>query len=357
MADIFLYVGTYSNDPKVGIRHLRMDLATGQLSETGATQPIDNPFFLAVDARRCRLFATTGPDETSKDPAGGIIAFAVDPATGDLTRINQQSSKGAMPCYLALDRSGSHVLVANYSSGGVAVLPIDSEGKLGEATCAIQHSGSSVDKDRQEGPHVHSIVLDPAERFAFAADLGTDQVVAYALDPDAGTLTPADPPFAAVQAGAGPRHLAFHPSRRFAYLVNELDNTAIVFAYDAARGALTAVQTLSMLPTGCDGTSYAADLQILPTGDFLYASNREHNSIVVYGIDRETGHLSLVDHQECPAWPWNLAVDPTGAFLLAACQRGDCVTAFRIDRTTGKLTPTGQEASVPKPVCVEFLRR
>jgi 6-phosphogluconolactonase len=354
MADILAYVGTYSNDPQVGIRRLRLDLDTGRLEAAGATAPVDNPFFLVVDAARHRLFATTGPDETHAGPDGGIVSFAIDPASGDLTRLSQQPSRGAMPCYLAVDRGGRNVLVANYTSGSVAVLPVDGTGRLGAATGAVQHHGSSVDPGRQEGPHVHSIVLDPAERFAFAADLGTDQIVAYRFDATAGSLAAADPPGPRVQAGAGPRHLAFHPNGRFAYLVNELDNTAVVFGYDPARGVLDLVQTISMLPAGHEGTSYGADLEILPSGDFLYASNREHNSIVAYAIEPGSGRLRLVDHQESPAWPWNLAVAPGSRFLLAACQQADCVAAFRIDPQTGRLTPTGQQVEVPKAVCVQF---
>ncbi len=357
MAETWIYVGTYSNDPDVGIQRLRMDLDTGRLQLAGRTRGVQSPFFVALDAPRHRLFATTGPDETNVGPDGGVIAYAIEVASGELTRLNQQPSGGAMPCYLAVTRTGRWVLAANYNSGSVAVLPVAGDGRLGPATCVVQHHGSSVDPARQEGPHVHSIVLAPDERFAFAADLGTDRVVAYRFDAEAGTLAAAEPPHTAVQAGAGPRHLAFRPDGRFAYLVDELDNTAVVFGYDAARGALTAVQTISLLPAGYTGTSYGADVQILPSGDFLYASNREQNSIAIFAIDAQSGRLRLIGHQECPAWPWNLAVAPGAGFLLAACQRANCVVAFRIDRATGRLEPTGQQVAVARPVCVEFLRR
>ncbi|MFH1566517.1 MAG: lactonase family protein [Gemmatimonadota bacterium] len=354
MRGIPVYVGTYTNDPAEGIYHLRLDPASGALEAAGATKPVANPFFLRADSRRRRLYATTGPDESSTDPAGGVIAFAIDPGSGALTRLNQQSSEGAMPCYLDLTADGRSLLVGNYTSGSVALLPVDADGRLQPASCTIQHQGSGADPSRQEGPHVHSVVLDPAGHLAFAADLGTDQIMAYRLD--AGALTAANPPFARVQAGAGPRHLAFHPNQRFAYLANELDNTFSVFAYDASRGALSAIQTISMLPAGHAGTAYAADLKILPSGDFLYGSNREHNSIVICRIDPGTGRLALVGHQPCPAWPWNLAIDPSGAILLAACQRADCVVSYRIDCQTGGLAPTGHQVSVPKPVCLEMLR-
>lgn len=356
MSHALVYVGTYSNDPAEGIYHLRMDPSTGALEQVGETKPVNNPFFLAVDSQRNRLFAAIGPDETSTEPAGGVISFSIDPESGALTRLSQQSSEGAMPCYLDLTDDGCCLLVANYTSGSVAVLPVADDGQLQPATCTIQHEGSSVDPERQEGPHVHSVVLDPTGRLAFAADLGTDKVMAYALDAGAGSLTPADPPFAQVQSGAGPRHLAFHPNRRFAYLANELDNTFSVFAYDESRGSLTTVQTISMIPEGYGDTSYAADVQILPSGEFLYGSNREHDSIVIFRIDQGTGQLELVGHQACEPWPWNLAVDPTSTFLLAANQRGDCVTVFRIDGASGRLEPTGHRVDVPKPVCVEFLR-
>jgi len=356
MATALVYVGTYSNDPAEGIYHLQLDLDSGALKQVGETKPVDNPFFLAVDSANSRLFATTGPDESSTDPAGGVISYRIDRATGALTQLSQQPSEGAMPCYLDLTPDGRCLVVGNYTSGSVAVLPVADDGQLQPATCTVQHAGSGPDPERQEGPHVHSAVIDPSGRFAFAADLGTDQVMAYALDASAGRLSPADPPFAAVQAGAGPRHLVFHPNRRFAYLANELDNTCSVFAYDEARGALSALQTIAMVPAGYDGTSYAADVQILPSGRYLYGANREHNSIAVFRVDADTGKLTAVDHQACEPWPWNLAIDPSSTWLLSANRDGDCVTVFGIDADSGRLAPTDQRVDMPKPVCVEFLR-
>lgn len=355
MPSALVYVGTYTNDPAEGIYHLRLDLESGALEQVGETKPVDNPFFVIVDSQRQRLFATTSDDGADGD-SGGVISYGIDAASGALTQIGQQSSQGSFPCYVDLTADGRCLVVGNYESGSVAALPVGADGQLQPASCVVQHSGSSVDPERQEGPHVHSAVLDPSGRHLFAADLGTDQVVAYGLDAVAGSLSPADPPFAAVQAGAGPRHLAFHPARHFAYLANELDNTFSVFSCDEANGALSTIQTISMVPEGYDGTSYAADVQILPSGDFLYGTNREHNSIVIFHIDQGTGLLDLVDHQACEPWPWNLAIDPTSTWLLSANRDGDCVTVFRIDRSSGRLAPTDQRVDLPKPVCVEFLR-
>ena len=358
MSTALVFAGTYTTDSNEGIYCLRLSLASGALEVVGATKPVPDPFFLAVDAERNLLFAANALSETDGEPGGAVSAFAVDPDSGALTFLNRQPSRGVLPCYLTMDRTGRNLLVANYTSGSVAVLPIRQDGRLGEATAAIQHEGSGPDPERQEGPHVHSIVLDPMQRHAFAADLGADRVVTYRFDAAAGALTPGGPPFVEVHAGAGPRHLAFHPNRRYAYLLNELDNTFTVFAFDADRGALTPIQTLPSLPSDSTDTSFAADLQILPSGDFLYGSNRGHDSIAICAIDQATGRLTSVGHQPSGgAWPWNLAIDPTASLLLAANQKSDSITVFRIDPDTGGLSPTGHEVSVPRPVNLAFLQR
>jgi 6-phosphogluconolactonase len=287
---------------------------------------------------------------------GAVSAFSIDAATGKLTLLNQKSSRGPGPCHVTVDRLGKNALVANYGGGSVACLPIGEDGRLGDATAFIQHKGSSVNPQRQREPHAHSINLDAANRFAFVADLGLDKVLVYRFDPSAGTLEPNDPPAAVIASGSGPRHFAFHPSGRFAYVINELNSTVTAFAYDAERGTLQTLQTVTTLPEGFDGKSFPAEVQVHPSGKFLYGSNRGHDSIACFAIDAATGRLTPIGHEPTQGKnPRNFGIDPTGAYLLAANQDGDNVVAFRIDPATGKLSPTGQSIRVPMPVCVKFM--
>jgi 6-phosphogluconolactonase len=289
-------------------------------------------------------------------PSGAVGAFSIDPRTGKLAHLNRQSSVGAGPCHLTVDRTGRFVLVANYGGGSVAVLPIDGEGRLGEATDFVQHQGGSVNPRRQSGPHAHSVTLDPANRYAFVADLGLDKVLIYRLDLERGKLTANEEPWVQVTAGAGPRHFAFHPKGRHAYLITELANTVIAFAYDGARGVLGEMQTVPTLPVGFQGTTYAADLHVSPSGKFVYGSNRGHDSIAIFAVEQESGRLTLVGHEPTRGrTPRGFALDPTGSFLLVANQDSDSVVTFRVDRDTGRLSATGDVVEVPAPVCLKFV--
>ena len=351
-----VYVGTYTKKGSEGIYVYRLDTSSGALEPVSKATGVENPSFLAIHPSRRYLYAVDEVREFKGQPGGAVSAFAIDPKTGDLTYLNQQLSRGAGPCHLSVDQTGKFVLAANYSAGSAAILPIRDDGRLGEATDVVQHQGSSVNPKRQKGPHAHSINLSPDNRFAFVADLGLDKIMIYQLDLGEGKLKPNDPPFAKVPPGAGPRHFAFHPNGKYAYVINELDNTMTAFAYDAARGALTEIQTLSTLPEGFDETSYCADVHVSPSGKFLYGSNRGHDSIVIFEIDEGTGKLSLVGHEPTQGKnPRNFAIDPTGAFLLAANQDSDSIVVFRIDEKTGKLTPTGHVAEVSMPVCLKLI--
>jgi 6-phosphogluconolactonase len=257
---------------------------------------------------------------------------------------------------VTVDRLGKNALVANYGGGSIACLPIGEDGRLGDATAFVQHKGSSVNPQRQQGPHAHSINLDAANRFAFVADLGLDKVLVYRFDQSAGTLEPNDPPAASIAPGSGPRHFAFHPGGRFAYVINEMKSTVTAFAYDADRGTLQTFQTVSTLPEDSDGRSSTAEVQVHPSGKFLYGSNRGHDSIAAFAIDAATGRLTPIGHESTQGKnPRNFGIDPTGAYLLAANQDNDNIVAFRIDAATGKLRPAGQSIHVPMPVCVKFM--
>jgi 6-phosphogluconolactonase len=288
--------------------------------------------------------------------SGAVSAFAVERATGRLTPLNQQPSAGAGPCHLVVDRAGKNVLVANYGGGSAAVLPIRADGSLAPSSTSIHHTGSSVNPQRQKEPHAHSINLDPANRHAFVADLGLDKVMVYDFDAARGRIAPNDPPHAAVKPGAGPRHFAFHPSGRWAYVINELDSTVTAFAYDSARGALRETQTLSTLPPDFTGRSYTAEVQAHPSGKFLYGSNRGHDSIAVFAVNERSGKLTFV---ECVSTrgktPRNFGLDPSGRWLLAANQGSDTIAVFRINPATGRLQPAGEPVPAPVPVCVKFL--
>lgn len=347
--ELTLYVGTYTSGKSEGIYVYRMDQATGRLKHAGAIRS-ENPSFLTIDPAKRFLYAV---NETA--PAGAVSAFRIDAATRQLTLLNQQPSEGADPCHLTVDRRGKSLLLANYTSGTVSVLPIQRDGSLGAAIDVEQHEGSGP-REQQKGPHAHCIKLDHANRFALAADLGSDKVMIYRFDSQSGKLEPGQQPSATVHRGAGPRHLTFHPNGKYVYVINELDSSLTTFKYDAAKGTLTAFETVSTLPRDFVGTSYCADIHVSKSGRFLYGSNRGHNSIVVFAIDPRTARLSLVEHVSTEGnWPRNFAIDPSGRFLLVANQRTDNVVVFRIDAQTGRLTPTGHGAEIPVPVCLQFL--
>ncbi|HEX2476783.1 MAG TPA: lactonase family protein, partial [Lacipirellulaceae bacterium] len=277
-------------------------------------------------------------------------------ATGKLKLLNQQSSMGTGPCHLILDRTGRHVFVANYGSGSVAVLPVAADGRLGEATDVVQHEGKSVNPQRQEGPHAHCVTLDPANRFLFVCDLGLDKVMIYKFDAANGKLAPNKPAFAAVAPGAGPRHMVFRPDGRFAYVVNELNSTVTAFAYDANAGALKELQTVSTLPEYFDGPNTCAEIGIHPSGKYVYASNRGHDSVVLFAVDREKGILSYVEEQSTGGkTPRHFGIQPSGAHMAIANQNSDTLLLCRIDEANGRLKPSGVFAEAPTPSCIQFL--
>ena len=334
-----------------GIAVYRLDLATGDLAHRSTVSEVKNPSFQAIHPSNRFLYSVAEVND-----GGAVHAFEIDPATGGLRSLNHQSSMGAGPCHVSVDATGRVVLVANYSSGDVAALPIREDGSLGEAASIFQHEGSSVNPGRQQGPHAHSITIDPGNRYAVSADLGIDKVLVYRLDAEKRTIAPNDPPSVDVQAGAGPRHFAFHPNRKHAYLINELDNTAVAYVYDEDCGILETVQVISTLPADFTDTSYCADIHVSPDGRFVYGSNRGHDSIVIFEVDPDTGTLSVVDYESTRGeFPRNFALDPSGRFLFAANQNTDNIVTYRIDGQTGKLTATGQEVETPQPVCINMI--
>jgi len=360
-ATTYVYVGTYTQalphvDGKAeGIYVFTLEPASGALNLVGVTPGVVNPSFLALDPTGRFLYAVNETSETDGQPTGGVSAFAIDPTTRLPRFLNRQSSHGTDPCHLTVDRTGRFVVVANHGSGSVACYPIQADGSLGPASDVVQHAGSSVHPQHQRGPHAHSANLDPTNRFVLICDKGIDKVMVYRLDPSKGKLVPSDPPFALARPGSAPRHLAFHPTRPFAFVINELASTLTAFGFDAETGALHEIQTVSTLPPGYAERNSTADVHVHPSGRFVYGSNRGHDSIASFAVDQRSGRLTPLGHQSTQgAVPRNFAIDPSGTLLLAANQNSDSIVAFRIDPVNGALTPTGAVTEVPTPVCITF---
>jgi 6-phosphogluconolactonase len=349
------YIGTYTGAKSKGIYVSRFDSDAGSLSAPELAVEMKNPSFLAVHPNHKILYAVGELSNFEGKPAGAVSAFSINAKTGMLTLLNQQSSGGAGPCHVAVERSGKCVMVANYGGGSVAAFPLQADGKIGAVSSFIQHEGSSVNSQRQAGPHAHCIVPDPANRFALVCDLGLDKVLVYRLD-DRGALVANVPPSVQVEPGAGPRHVAFDPQGKFVYDINEMKSTIVVLAYDAKAGSLKEVQTVSTLPKDFTGQSTCAEIQVHPSGRFVYGSNRGHDSIAVFGVEPQSGKLTPIEHQSTRGkTPRHFAIDPSGNWLLAENQGSDNIVIFRIEARTGRLTATEQKVEVGAPVCIEFV--
>lgn len=353
----FAYLGTYTNKTtSKGIYAYRFDAVTGSLNAGSLAAESTEPSFLAAHPGGKYLYAVSETGDFEDKKSGAVNAYAIGSRTGKLALLNQVASGGADPCYISFDKTGKYVLVANYTGGSIAVFPILSDGKLGERTAFVQHTGVGANKERQEGPHAHWIETSPDNRFAFAVDLGLDEILVYKFDAQNGTLTPNDPPYLKLQAASGPRHLVFAPNGQFAYLTSELSSTVTALSYDAANGAFTPLQTLSTLPAGYSGANDTAEIAVHPSGKFLYDSNRGHNSIAIFAIDPTDGKLTSRGTISTQGkTPRNFVIDPTGAYLLAANQESNTIVVFKIDQSTGGLTPTGQKVSAPATVCISFV--
>ena len=353
---MFVYFGTYTNGPSKGIYVSRFDPATGTLGEPLLAAESVNPSWVAVHPSGRFLYAVNEVADFEGEKAGAASAFAIE-ADGRLRPLNRSSTRGTGPCYASLDRAGKHLLVANYGGGSVAVLPISADGRLGPASAFVQHETLGAEGQKPKRPHGHSIDLEPGGRFALAADLGLDRVYVYRLTPE-GALVPHDPPFAAIAPGSGPRHVAIHPSGRFVYVLNETAMTLDTFRFDASKGTLEHRQKVSSLPDGvavAQGFS-GAEVLVHPSGRFLYASNRGHDTIAVFALDKDRGTVKLAQHVAMAGkTPRGFGIDPTGGWLIAGNQRSDTVSVFRIDANTGRLSDTGRSVAVGAPVSVAFL--
>jgi 6-phosphogluconolactonase len=361
-----LYVGTYT-EPILGgsgktlhgsghgIHILRLDPRAGTLQAVGVVQGVRNPSYLAVHPNGRFLYAVNELKAFDGAVGGSASAFAIDRASGNLTPLNVVPTHGTDPCHLAVDPSGRHLLVANYGSGQVTVLPVRADGTLGRASQVVQHVGSSVHPQRQAGPHTHCVAVDAAGTFVLVADLGLDQIVVYRLQAEQDVPLPYHTSCASVP-GAGPRQIVVHPKGDTVYAINEIASSVTVYSYDARVGRLDRRQTLSTLPADFVGANSGAALQITPSGRFLYASNRGDDSLAIFRVDPGNGELQPVGHAATGgATPRDFAISADGQFLAAANQNSGTVVLFHIDPATGELSPTGSVAAIPTPVCVRFL--
>jgi 6-phosphogluconolactonase len=351
-----VYVGTYTGPKSKGIYRLDFDPVSGSLTPKGVAAETTNPSFLAISPNRKFLYAANEVGKFDGKSTGSVSSFAIDPKTGDLTPLNQKTSGGTDPCCVVVDPSGKYVLAANYSGGSVEVLPIEADGKLGEPTSHIQHRGSSIDKGRQAGPHAHSIDLDASGKIAIAADLGLDKLLVYRFDPAKGTLTPNATPHATVAPGSGPRHFAFHPDEKHAYVINEMASSITSFEFEPSKATFAVIQTITTRGQGGKPGNSTAEILVHPSGKFVYGSNRGDNTLAIYSVEPTSGRLTLVGHQSTEGkTPRNFGIDPTGRFLIAANQDSNNLVVFRIDSQTGLLKQVGDPVSVPSPVCVKFV--
>ena len=360
--DSFVYIGPYTDSPAKGkgIYLYRYEAKTGHLTSLGVAAEVPNPSFLATDPQNRFLYAVT---ERGSDPTvrGGnadqtVSSYSINPQTGALTFLNKVSSYGSVPCHLVVDATDKMLFVADYGSGRVVSYALNPDGSIGAKTGVGQDTGSSINPRRQEGPHVHSTVLSPDNRFLFTPDLGLDQIKSYKIDPATATFTPNDPPSVSVTPGLGPRHFAFGKGAKFAYAVCEMGSSVVAFSYDKQKGALTPIQTISALPAGFTGTSNSAEIEVDKSGRHLYASNRGADTIAVFDIDQKKGTVTKVqDASTLGKGPRNFAIDPAGERIIAANQNTNNLTVLKIDPHTGQLTPLGENADVPAPVCVLFV--
>jgi 6-phosphogluconolactonase len=354
--DMFVYVGTYAKPDADGIFGYHLNEQTGELTQVLRVKAGPNPSYLTLDKDRKHLYAVNEVTEYEGQKSGAVSSFAIDSKTGNLTFLNRQLSLGGAPCYISLDEKNQLALVANYVGGNVTAFPIQSNGQLKPATSTDQHEGKGP-KPQQDAAHAHCILPDPSNRFILAVDLGIDQIISYQVNTTAEDLLERQPqPAFQAKAGAGPRHLTFHPNKRFAYLMNELDGTLSALEYNSAKGSFKEIETVSALPKGYTGGVSGADVHVSPDGRFVYASNRGHNSIVVFKVDEKIGKLTLVQHMSTHGdWPRNFTITPSGKMLLVANQRSNNITTYHVNTQTGELTYTGKSIELPSPVYLQVV--
>ncbi len=351
------YIGTYSRGDSKGIYSFVLDTAAGTLTPEGLAAETENPSFLAIHPTGKYLYAVNEIDKYQGQASGSVTAFKINASNGKLERLNEVAAGGTTTCHVNISRNGKFAVIANYGSGSCAAFALGADGKLGERTAFHQHSGTSSDPGRQKGPHAHSVNFDAQNKHVIVADLGLDHVKVYNFNAATGAMTPNEPAFTKVKSGSGPRHFSFHPSGKYAYVINEMACTVTSFNWNAAKGTLSEIDTVSTLPGAVEKGFSTAEVVAHPNGKFVYGSNRGHNTIAVFQVDAATGKLKPVEHKSTQgAVPRNFAIDPTGQFLIAANQNTDSIVLFRINQTSGALYQVGAPIKAPVPVCVRYLK-
>ena len=354
---LLVYFSSYTTGKTKGIYVYSMNPKTGHLTAESVGPDVENPSFVTIDPSHKYLYAVNEVGNFEGKVSGAVSAYKIDQKTGALTFINQKPSFGADPCHLTMDPTGKCVIAANYTSGSTVVLPVNADGSLGDPGCVVQHTGESVDKARQEGPHAHCAVIDPSGKFVIVCDLGADKIIPYRITADSANIDDAGLAPTTAVPGSGPRHIAFHPGGKIAYVINEMKSTVTAFHYDASTAALKAFQTISTLPADFKGSNTTAEVRVSPDAKFVYGSNRGHDSLAIFAVSPANGTLKLVGHQSTGGKvPRCFALDPSGTFVIAANQGSDNVVVFKRNKKTGALKATGQVLNISKPVCVEFLQ-
>jgi 6-phosphogluconolactonase len=352
-----VYVGTYTRGESKGIYSFILDTATGTLTPEGVAGETENPSFLAIHPSGDYLYSCGELDKFKGQESGSLTAFKIDAATGKLEKMNDVAAGGTSTCHVNVSRNGRYAVLANYGSGSCAAFAIGADGKLGERMAFHQHSGTSADPGRQRGPHAHSVNFDKQNKHVIVADLGLDQVKVYNFNAVSGAMTPNTPAFTQVKAGSGPRHFSFHPSGRYAYVINEMACSVTAFNWNAKKGTLTEIETVTTLPEPVKRGYSTAEVVAHPNGRFVYGSNRGHNTIAVFRVDASTGKLTTVEHKSTQGEvPRNFAIDPTGQFLIAANQNTHTIVLFRINPSSGALEQVGAPVKAPSPVCIRYLK-
>ena len=350
--DPLVFITAFAPGDEGAIHAYHMNPNSGQLTLAHKTTDVEHPFFIAISPDNRFLYSIHAPGQFGGEQYEQVASYALKGRTGSLRLLNRQSAMGSAACYLDVDSTGQTVLLANYTTGSIASFAVQTDGSISKATTFVQHNGSSINKTRQEGPHAHSIVVSPDNRFVYVADLGLDQILGYRLNDSGAQLIPATQPFVRTIPGAGPRHLTFHPNKQHMYVINELANSITAFDYDSNNGLLIERQTLSTLPDDFEGTSHCADLKITPDGQFLYGTNRGHDSIATYRLDDKGDMTLLRIETSLGSSPQNLAITRDGKFLICANMGGNNVIVFDIDSVTGKITPVGNPLAITGPSCI-----
>ena len=341
------YVGTYTKGESKGIYSFTLDSTSGKIEQIKLAYKLENPTYLAIDKNNTHLYSVI-----KEEISGGVAAFSIDQTTDNLKLLNYEITEGTSSCHVILDKKNNYLFSSDYHSGTIEVYPINKDGSLSPACSKIIHEGAGPNSERQTMPHVHSSILTPDEKYLFVMDLGTDKLVVYTFDD--GILSKSSE--LALKPGSGPRHMAFHPNGSFAYILTELSSEVLVLGYSEADCSLKELQYISLLPAGYKGENLGSAIHMSPSGDYLYASNRGHNSIAVFSVDKSSGLLKLVSHTSTFGdHPRDFSIDPTGRFLIVANLYTNNLVTFSINATTGNLTPTNFEVSLPSPVCIKFL--